>query len=62
MVGDLKGKAVLVLVVLALLCMTASGQRTAVDWDNKGIEFEHEAKYDEAIQAYEKGHRYRSTR
>src|SRR5512136_1654565 len=54
MVGDLKEKVVLLLIVLALLCMTASGQTTAVDWDNKGIELEHEAKYDEAIQAYNK--------
>jgi tetratricopeptide (TPR) repeat protein len=54
MVGDLKEKVVLLLIVLALLCMTASGQTTAVDWDNKGIELEHEAKYDEAIQAYSK--------
>jgi tetratricopeptide (TPR) repeat protein len=54
MVGDLKGKAVLLLIVLALLCVPALGQTTAVDWDNKGIALEHEAKYNEAIQAYNK--------
>jgi tetratricopeptide (TPR) repeat protein len=37
MVGDLKKKVVLLLIVLALLCMTASGQTTAVDWDNKSV-------------------------
>jgi hypothetical protein len=35
MVGDLKGKVVLLLIVLAMLCMPALGQTTAVDWDNK---------------------------
>ena len=54
MVGDLKGKAILLLIVLALLCMPALGQTTAVDWDNKGNALEDEAKYNEAIQAYNK--------
>src|SRR5512137_2211116 len=54
MVEDLKEKVVLLLIVLALLCTTALGQITAVDWDNKGIELEHEAKYEEALQAYSK--------
>ncbi len=54
MAGDLKEKVVLFFLVLALLCMPTLGQTTAVDWDNKGIELEHEAKYEEAIQAYNK--------
>ena len=54
MVGDLKGKGILVLIMLAMLDMPVLGQTTAVDWDNKGIALEHEAKYNEAIQAYNK--------
>ncbi len=54
MVGDLKGKVVLLLIVLPLLYAPAFGQTTAVDWDNHAIELVHEGKYDEAIQAYNK--------
>ena len=54
MVGDLKGKVAILLVLLALLCMPALGQKKAVDWDNKGIALEAHGNYDEAIQAYDK--------
>ncbi|VVB68921.1 Photosystem I assembly protein Ycf3 [uncultured archaeon] len=51
---SIKVKFVLILIVLGLLCAPASGQMTAVDWDNRGIALEHEANYSEAIQAYNK--------
>jgi tetratricopeptide (TPR) repeat protein len=54
MVGDLIGKVVLLLIVLPLLYAPAFGQTTAVDWINKGNELVADAKYDEAIQAYNK--------
>jgi tetratricopeptide (TPR) repeat protein len=44
----------LILIELALLCASASGQMTAVDWDNKGIELAASGKYDEALQSYNK--------
>jgi Flp pilus assembly protein TadD len=54
MVRVLLGKVVLLLIVLPLLYGPASGQTTAADWINKGDIFAAEAKYDEAIQAYNK--------
>jgi tetratricopeptide (TPR) repeat protein len=49
-----RAKFVLILIVLALLCMPALGQRIAVDWDNEGIHLKAQGKYNEAIQAYDR--------
>jgi Flp pilus assembly protein TadD len=51
---DLIGRVVLLSMVLPLLCAPAFGQTTAVDWINKGDELVAEAKYDQAIEAYNK--------
>lgn len=44
----------MIMIVLAPLCELAFGQMTAVDWDNKGIDLKGQAKYDEALQAFDK--------
>jgi Flp pilus assembly protein TadD len=54
MEGFLKGKAVLVLIVLALLCTPAFGQMTAKDWFERGNALYIDSKYEEAILAYDK--------
>jgi tetratricopeptide (TPR) repeat protein len=54
MVGDLKEKVVLLLIVVTLLCTPALGQTTAIDWDNTGAALEAQGKYSEAIGAYNK--------
>ena len=44
----------MILIVLALLCMPAFAQTTAIDWNNKGDALRSQGKLDEAIQAYDK--------
>jgi tetratricopeptide (TPR) repeat protein len=39
---------------ITLLCLPVSGQTTAQDWTNKGVDLYNQGKYDEAIQAYNK--------
>ena len=43
-----------VFIVLVLMCTTAFGQTSAIDWYNKGVNLSKEFKYDDAIQAFDK--------
>ncbi len=60
MVGDLKGKVVLLLIVLPLLYAPAFGQTTAVDWDNHAIELVHR-QVRRGHTGLQQGHRDKST-
>ena len=42
-----------VFILLLVLMTSAQCQQTAKDWNNKGIAFGQQGKYDEAIQAYD---------
>ncbi len=55
--GRLSVKAKTMLVLLLMLnafFISASGQQTAEDWNNKGLALYYLGRYDEAIQAYDR--------
>ena len=39
--------------MLLLICISASGQQTAADWVDKGLDLDEQGKYYEAMQAYD---------
>ena len=50
----IRGRLILCLMILGVLCAPAFGQTTAIDWNDKGNVLVDQGKYDEAIKAYDK--------
>jgi len=47
-------RALVLLLILTALVISAAGQQTADEWNDKGLSLYEQGKYDEAIAAFDK--------
>ena len=50
---SIKRKSVLVIIALAISCISAIGQETTSSWTDKGVALSNQGNYNEAIKAFD---------